>query len=105
MSKKFPVVFLPIRLLFLIVMQCVPGAFVLLAGIVCSNWVQVNMGTSGRTYNNPGGNENYRSVRESNCMLSRLWRIYIYIYIYSSNLTPSWVHTWKPKKQAFEMLQ
>ena len=103
MSKKFPVVFLPIRLLFLIVMQCVPGAFVLLAGIVCSNWVQVNMGTSGRTYNNPGGNENYRSVRESNCMLSRLWRIYIYIY--SSNLTPSWVHTWKPKKQAFEMLQ
>ena len=40
-------------------------------GTVCSTWVSVNAGTSGRSYVTPAGNMEYASVAAANCMVAR----------------------------------
>ena len=39
---------------------------------VCSNWVFLNRGTSGRSVHNPLGNEKYAYIRNANEMISRV---------------------------------
>ena len=42
-----------------------------IAGVVCSTWVAINQGTSGRDFLCPMGRERYASVAASNQMVSR----------------------------------
>ena len=60
------------RLVFAIVLSCVPGHFMLLAGVLCSSMVAINMGTSRRSYLNAMGNEAAPSVAYSNNLAARV---------------------------------
>jgi hypothetical protein len=46
-------------------------SFFLLSGIKCSSWVGINVGTSGRSFANPMGFRDVKSVAEANSMVSR----------------------------------
>jgi hypothetical protein len=63
-----------LRLALVAALQCVPGGTMVLAGTLCSSWVTINSGTSGRTFLNPMGNLQQQSVRYGNAMVSRMLR-------------------------------
>lgn len=60
-----------LRLLIVAIMQSKPGQLVATFGIVCSSWVVISRGTSGRSWIAPLGDTSQRFVREGNQMTSR----------------------------------
>lgn len=54
------------------ILNCKPGAFVTLLGVVCSSWTAVNQGTSRRHITHPLGSQNYDYVHAANVMVSRV---------------------------------
>lgn len=52
-------------------MNIAPGGLAFI-GVVCSSWVALNRGTSGRSRDNPCGREQFPSVQKANLMLSRV---------------------------------
>lgn len=59
------------RLALTLVLSCVWGEFVLIAGVLCSSWVAINKSVSKRSYLNPMGDLSQRTVRYGNGMVSR----------------------------------
>jgi len=64
------------RLAFVVILQCVPGQFVVLLGVVCSTWVAINAGTSRRNFLCPMGNESVPSVARANIMVARTGHVF-----------------------------
>jgi hypothetical protein len=54
-----------------VILRCKPGA-ILHWATVCSSWVTINRGTSGRGVSNPLGNVDRLYVRDANTMVSRM---------------------------------
>ena len=63
--------FLQLRLAILSILRSKDDDLITLAGIVCSSWVSLNAGTSGRDYVNPMGRSQHPSVHRANKMMSR----------------------------------
>lgn len=66
----FPTLLLP-RLAIATILNCKPGSFVVLLGVVCSSWTAVNRGTSRRHVTHPLGTQEYTYVSQANVMVSR----------------------------------
>ena len=60
-----------LRLALLLVLEGKLDELFLLSGVKCSSWVQINSGTSRRSYSNPMGDPTQESVRIANAMVSR----------------------------------
>ena len=75
MPRLFPVLVSPLhaqqRLALLLVLEGILDHFFLLSGVKCSSFVQINSGTSRRSYSNPMGDTTKESVRLANAMVSR----------------------------------
>ena len=62
-----------LRLALCTVLNCTPGAFVVLLGVVCSSWTVVNAGTSKRAICHPLGSQDRDYVKAANVMISRFF--------------------------------
>lgn len=67
---SFPTLLL-LRLAISTILNCKPGAFIVLLGVVCSSWTAVNRGTSRRHVTHPLGWQDYSYVQDANIMVSR----------------------------------
>ena len=60
-----------VRLAIVMLLKCKPENFVTILGVLCSTWVSINQGTSGRSWLCPMGNGASEAARLGNIMVSR----------------------------------
>ena len=65
-----------LRLLVIALIQSGFGLVFLMAGVVCSTWVAVNVGTSKRSLLAPSGDISSLATRKGNIQISRTWWSY-----------------------------
>jgi hypothetical protein len=60
-----------LRLAIMMILKCKPENFVVMLGVLCSTWVAINRGSSGRSWLCPMGNGASEAAANGNIMVSR----------------------------------